>query len=107
MENLVYLELRRREHEISYFKGKFEVDFVLTERLKPFLAVQVCAGDLSNPKMRERELRGLEEALNILSLDRGLLLTLDHEEKIPMSGGKKIEVVPVDRWLREQTVCPE
>lgn len=97
LENLVYLELRRRELQISYFKEKFEVDFVVSENYKATEAIQVCY-DISNPATREREIRGLTECMDKVGLDSGTIVSFDHEEIIELAG-KVVHVVPVYEWL--------
>lgn len=55
-ENIVYLELRRRGREISYFRENGEVDFLVTEFGRPVQAIQVCHDDLTHEQTREREI---------------------------------------------------
>lgn len=59
-ENTVFLELKRRNREIYYWKSKdgHEVDFVCREGMKITEAIQVCL-DISAEKTRDREIRGL------------------------------------------------
>lgn len=97
LENMVYIEIRRLEKEVTYFKGNFEVDFVITENYKATEAIQVCY-DISQKETREREINAMLECLNELDLKNGLILTFDTEEKITMNG-KTIEVMPIYRWL--------
>lgn len=97
LENCVYLELRRRGCEVSYFRDTYEVDFVITDHFKPIQAIQVCA-DLSAPKTRMRELTGMLECLHALKLSEGMIVTLDHEERI-RAERKTIHCVPAYRWL--------
>jgi len=61
LENIVFLELKRRKKKIFYFHGKQEVDFVLVDRIKPIEAIQVCAHGLAQGKTRERELSASNE----------------------------------------------
>lgn len=97
-ENHVYLELRRRGKEIFYFKGKQEVDFVLTELGKPVEAIQVAYSDLKDSKTRDRELSALLECLSELHLRSGKILTLAYEDRQEIQG-KQIEFIPLYRWL--------
>ncbi len=58
MENLVYLELRRRGYRVNVGKiGDAEVDFVATDSMK-VVYVQVCLS-LRDPSTEEREVRPL------------------------------------------------
>lgn len=97
LENVVYLELRRRDLQISYFKEKYEVDFVISENYKATEIIQVCY-DLSNSETRDRELRGLAECMDKVGLASGTIVSFDHEEIINL-GGKIVNVVPVYQWL--------
>jgi hypothetical protein len=99
LENLVFIELLRREKEVSYYKGEREVDFVVTESYQPREAIQVCASDLADEKTHDREVGGLLECLDSLGLARGTIVTHDREERI-RRGGKRIDFVPAWTWLR-------
>jgi hypothetical protein len=98
LENLVYLELRRRGCEVSYYQGRQEVDFVVTEHYQPRAAIQVCAAGLDQPATFRREVDALLECLGALNLDRGVVVTLDEEQRLSEQG-KSIELVPARRWL--------
>lgn len=104
-ENLVFLELLRREKQVFYFQNKRECDFVTKEKdsqnVSAAIQVSVCFG---NPVVREREILGLTEALDEYGLDEGLILTMDEEETIRVDGkdGKKIIMVKsVWKWMLE------
>ncbi|MEZ4755038.1 MAG: ATP-binding protein [Bdellovibrionota bacterium] len=98
LENIVYIELRRNELDIYYYKGEKEVDFLVTENMKPIKAIQVCALEMQTEKTRDREISALMECLTEFSLKEGLIITLDHEEKIEL-GSKTIWCVPAYKWL--------
>lgn len=97
LENIVCVELRRREKEVSYFKERYELDFIVSENYKPVEAIQVCY-DLSDPVTRERELRALGEGMDVLGLNRGSIISYDHEERLNIDG-KNIDIVPIYTWL--------
>ncbi len=99
LENLVFLELKRRKKEIYYFAKTGECDFIVKERGRITEAIQACYS-LEQPN-REREINGLLEAMESLKLDKGLILTHEQEEEIK-TGEKTIKVVPVWRWLLER-----
>ena len=98
LENLVFIELKRRYQDIYYHKKKQECDFIILENGSVTCAIQVTA-DLKNNKTRE--FGGLLEALTMYNLDRGLILT-DDEEFEDTSENKKIKVMPVWKWLLEK-----
>jgi predicted AAA+ superfamily ATPase len=106
LETAVYLECRRRlgrvrHGAISYYVTKrgHEVDFVLGSVDEPYVAelVQVCAS-LDSPQTRARELRGLEEAMTELEVDRATIVTLREAESLTTGAGT-VDVVPAWRWF--------
>lgn len=99
LENLVLVELVRREKELYYHSGKNECDFVLKEGLRISEAIQVSL-DLGNPETKKREIEGAMEAMTVYKLDRGLILTLEEEDILSING-KKILVRPIWKWLLE------
>lgn len=99
LENAVYIELLRRGCEVSYFRGKQEVDFVVTDHYRPVSAIQVCASDLAEAPTREREINALVECLQSLSLPNGIIVTWDRQETITVAG-KEIQLIPAYEWLR-------
>ncbi len=101
-ENIVFVELLRRNlHEVTYFKGKGEVDFVLTQNYIPRHAIQVCFSNLESPNLFKREVDSLVECLNELKLSAGAILTLNRQETIKVEK-KKISLMPLYLWLLEQ-----
>jgi predicted AAA+ superfamily ATPase len=95
-ENMVFLELRRRGHEVFYFAGKGEADFVIRSGVKTTLIVQVCYR-MDEAKTRARELQSLKEAMTALKCANGLVLTDDDWEDIG-TGAEMIPVRPFWHW---------
>ena len=95
-ENIVFLELRRKAEKIYYFKGKYEVDFYYTSGGKEHLLN--VSYEMESPATREREIRGLVEAMTRFSLKEGTIVTSEHKELIKTEVGK-IQVVPLWEWL--------
>lgn len=98
LENIVYLELRRRYKEIFYYKTEdnLEVDFLVREGTKIVLLIQVTES-LRDPKTREREYKSLIKAMKELHVEKGLILTQDEEPadlQFP-----EIEVAAIYQWL--------
>jgi len=100
LENIVYLELRRRGKEVYFHSGKKECDFLVKEGLSVVEAIQVAwQVDATNA---QREFQGLEEAMFMYNLKKGRLLTLNIDDSIiPNLMG--IEVSPVWQWLLGKT----
>jgi len=99
LENMVFIELKRRGKELYYYSDKRECDFVvkhITSSIKE--AIQVCY-DLTREN-REREVEGLVEALKKFKLKEGLILTYDQEDEFKIEE-KKITIKPVWKWLLE------
>ena len=99
LENLVFLELRRRFQEIYYYKtaNNLEVDFLIKSGKNGVKLIQV-ADNLDGEKTRRRELNSLEKAMDELKLKTALILTEDNEEKIALKG-KVVMVMPIYKWL--------
>lgn len=100
LENVVAIELRRRRQTFYYYKNRRECDFIVRDSEAGSMnlqAIQVC-WTLTTGN-RERELRGLLAAMEELSLPYGLILTYDEEESIPAAPGRRIDVMPVWKWL--------
>ncbi len=99
LENMVFLELKRRNKEVFYFSEKGECDFVIRKRNKIAEAIQVT--ECLDKQNREREVDGLVSALKKFNLKFGLILTNDEEDKF-QKDGKKIKVMPVWKWILTQ-----
>ena len=99
LENLVYIELRRRGETLYYYKTKNNnsIDFVIKRGNKINGIIQVCF-DIGNEKTREREIKSLNQAMNELGLDEGLIITYENEEIIKMND-QSIKVIPAYKWL--------
>ncbi|KAF0217570.1 MAG: hypothetical protein FD174_3249 [Geobacteraceae bacterium] len=95
-ENIVFLQLRRKEQTICYGRQKQEIDFVLPESASPRL-INV-AYDISDPATRNRELNGLVEGVRGLGVHEALLLTAEEEETVATEAGK-ISIMPLWKWL--------
>ncbi|MCX6304163.1 MAG: ATP-binding protein [Bacteroidetes bacterium] len=106
-ENAVAVELRRREMEgkckIFYYKNQKqeEVDFVIQQGLKIKQLIQVCYS-LSEPKVKDREIRGLLKASAELECHNLIIITNDLEatEKHSWFGHSgEIKFIPLWKWL--------
>lgn len=97
LENVVFIELKRRNNEVYYHKDKHECDFIITQNRNILIAIQVTL-NLKNNK--EREYNGLLEALDAYKLNTGLILT-ENEDYEEIVQNKKIVVKPIWKWLLE------
>ena len=98
LENIVFIELRRRGKEVYYYSGRRECDFILKDGREISGAIQVCH-ELNDENMG-RETEGLLEAMAALNLKEGLILTSDQEE-LRQSVETSIIIKPVWKWLLE------
>lgn len=95
-ENVVFLHLRRQTKEVYYFKQKQEVDFYAKVDGNQIL-VNVSY-ELKDDKTRQREVKGLLEAMDYFNIDKSYLITKD-EENIVIVDGKKVIILPLYRYL--------
>jgi predicted AAA+ superfamily ATPase len=95
-ENIVFLELLRRNREPYYWKSKKgrEVDFVIREGLNITEAIQVCFS-LEDEKIRQREMQALIEVKDELRAEHLTVITDDEES----SGQGEINIIPLWKWL--------
>lgn len=96
LENLVFIELRKRGNNIFYYRNKNECDFVVEEKRKIIEAYQVCY-QLTEDN-QAREINGLMEVLNETKLNEGFILTFKQDDKFVIER-KTINVIPVWKWL--------
>jgi len=96
LENIIFNELQRRGKEVAYFAGKNECDFVIREKNKVNQLIQVCYS--LDDETRDRELAGLEEAMDFCHAASMIIITWEQSFEIPSSSGT-IPVIPAWRWL--------
>ena len=96
LENLVYLHLRRAHRELYYFSEKGECDFVVFKNSVAVDALQVCFE--LNPDNLDREIKGLVEALTLLNLKKGRIITVHQKDRYERDG-RVIDVVPCHEFL--------
>ena len=90
-ENLVFIELKRRNKEVYYRKNKREIDFVIMNKDQTLTAINVSYTD----KVNEREMKSLLEFKKEFKKAKELiLLTNDLEQK-----KDGIEFIPLWKWL--------
>jgi len=95
LENLVYLHLRRTNHEIYYNKGKGECDFVIKNREQYSLYQVTKEVNRTNEK---REINGLVEAMDKFDTKEGYIITEGQKKEIK-TGRKKIHIIEAREFL--------
>lgn len=106
LENLVFIELKRRGEEIFYHFLNKECDFILVDRGKVIEAIQVCKS-LNDLETKKREIAGLLDACKTYNLKEGLILTEDEEGEeigeVRLENGDvskiKIKIMLIWKWL--------
>ena len=98
-ENVVLVELKRREAEVYYWKDRSgnEVDFLVKQGLHVQELIQVC-WKTEEPGVLKREIKGLAAGLEEFNLKEGIVITEDREGE-EMLGGRKIRYLPLWKWL--------
>lgn len=98
-ENLVFLELKRRNKEIYYWKSKKgkEVDFLIKKGLNIEEAIQVSY-NLNYKKTLDREIESLMIAKDEFKIKHLSIITEDEEAEKEI-GDVKIKIIPLWKWL--------
>lgn len=103
LENLVFVELKRRGEDVFYFREGKECDFILRKGMKITEAIQV-ASRLDDPKTKKREIEGLLEALKKFKLKKGLIITENSEGEVKTKN-KQIIIIPAWKWLLAKQIA--
>ncbi len=105
-ENIVFLELKRRQLEAPgmecyYWKDHLhrEVDFVIKRETKVEKLIQVC-WNIQSFESRNREVKALLKAMDEFKLKEGWILNEDFEGE-EKTNRKIIKFYPLWRWLLE------
>jgi len=94
-ENLVFIELKRKQREMYYWKGKGEIDFVIKNKDNSIDLINVCYSD----EIPKREIDSINEFIEKhakIKINKCIILTKDIEKK-----DKKAEYTPLWKWLLE------
>ena len=102
IENMVFLELKRRGKEIFYYRtaNGLEVDFAVREGNRLTELIQVTR-DMKVEKTRGRELKALLKAMDETGLASGTIITYEDEEEITAEG-KTVRIIPAYRYLLQE-----
>jgi predicted AAA+ superfamily ATPase len=99
LENMVYMQLRRRTREIYYFSEKNECDFVVFERNKISGIYQVC-WQLDQNNL-DRELAGIISAMDFFGVKKGTVISHNQSDSFTKAG-KAITVIPFYKWAMDK-----
>lgn len=88
LENLVYLNFRKKNKKLYYFKEKKECDFVVFEGTVCRWLIQVT--NELNPDNRDREVEGLVEAMGFFNMDEGYIITMNQSDQLTKENKKII-----------------
>ena len=98
LENLVAIELQRRNIKSFYWKNRGDCDFIVLENDTSTLAIQVCFE--LNENNREREIAGIVAAQRHLRIQDAMIFTFNQTDNI-MTNDVTIHVKPVFQWMLE------
>ncbi len=94
IENIVFLELKRRGFEVYYYNNNYECDFIIKKGLNVIDAIQVCY-KLSDDNLK-REQGGILEAMKKFNLSKGSIITLDNNK---VNVNESINILSLYDWL--------
>lgn len=93
VENLVYIELKRRRKHVYYWKGKGEVDFLIKQSDQSLTAINVSYTD----HIHEREINTLHECSKAFrKVKNKIIITRDTTKE-----EDKVQCIPLWKWLLE------
>ncbi|MCB2219425.1 MAG: ATP-binding protein [Bacteroidetes bacterium] len=96
LETLVYNHLRsKHSDQLYYLRNNYEVDFMV-----PGVSLTQVAYSLTNNNTKTRELQSLKKAAEALNIGKLQIITKSEEEQIELDD-KKVDVIPVWKWLLE------
>lgn len=98
LENLIFIELKRRGFDIYFHHSKKECDFVIVEKGNVSEVIQVTYS--LNDGNRDREINGLLEAMKELKTDNGTIITAHQDETVSVNDFN-ITIISAWRWLVE------
>ncbi|NOR74186.1 MAG: AAA family ATPase [Draconibacterium sp.] len=91
LENMVFLNLRKKASELYYYADSYNCDFVVMKKNRVEKVIQVCE-ELKQDNL-ENELNGLFEAMDFFELSEGTIVTMNQTDRFKKTG-KVVNVVP-------------
>lgn len=104
LENVVFIELKRRGCDVYFHRQQKECDFLIREGTRIVEAIQVCQ-QMTDADTQKREYAGLLEAMQYADLTQGLILTEDTFSDDSVEADSKhytIVIRPIWWWLLQQ-----
>lgn len=98
LENAIYQYLRQNYSQLYYFKEKNECDFVVFEKGKCTMVVQVC--EELHVDNQLRELKGLAEAAKFFKLKKGYIVTKKQKDTLTFEG-ITVQLVPGNEFISQ------
>lgn len=98
LENLVFIELRRRGCQLFYHSDNKECDFIVRNGTHITQVYQVTVSLFLSPQTREREIAGLMEAMISYQLNEGYIITMEEKEELNLQG-HDIHIIPAWEWM--------
>jgi hypothetical protein len=111
-ENAAAIQLKKGElagkFRLFYYKNQQqeEVDFIIQSGMKISHLIQVCY-NITDPKVKEREIRSLVKASSELQCHRLVVITNDYENKENhawFGNTGEIEFIPLWKWLISEMI---
>jgi len=96
LENSVFLFLRQKQYQLYYFREKKECDFVVFDKGKFKMLIQVCE-EVHNENI-EREVNGLLVAMEFFKSKTGYILTKNQKDVLKY-GKNTIHLIPVFEFI--------
>ncbi len=96
LENLVFIELKRRYKEVFYIKETNECDFIVKDNQQNYLAIQVCYE--LNENNKKREIKGLITANSYFHTNINMILTYNQNDTF-FYDGIQIDTIPIWEWM--------
>ncbi len=97
LENIVFLHLKMQGQEIYFHKNRKECDFVIRKNNQIIQAIQVAL-NISDEKLKNREIDGLIEAMNTYGLKEGFIITENDQSTLEVETFQ-IKIIPIWKWL--------
>lgn len=96
LENAIYLFLRQKPFSLFYFREKGECDFVIFEKDKCRMLIQVCEHVHSENK--DREINGLLEAMHFFKMKEGIIVTKKQKDVLVFEKNT-VQLVPAHEFM--------